>query len=507
MNAHLGPIPPGTTMPGGPAPLGRPAAGPDGLVWRRVHPVTPLVKGWKAIAVIAAVIAQQLGDNLARGLDLVRGSGVLVLLGGLLAVVLLVTGLSWLSWRMTRYAIDAQAVHLRQGVIFRQQRQARLDRLQAVDIVQPIVARIFGLAELKLEVAGGADSAIKLAFLKEAEANGLRNELLARAAGVVTAERGVDAPVPAPPPERHIVSVPLSRLIGSIVLTPSMLVVVLVAIAVPAGMIIAGDPGAIVLLPATLFSVVGVLWKEFNQGFNFQAAIAPDGIRLRHGLTEARSQTLPPGRIQAVRLRRRLLWRWADWWRVDVNVAGYGQKQGATETVLLPVGTRDEALLALWLVLPDLGVPDARAFLDAALSGSGSAQGFTTCPRRARWLSPLAWRVQGVALTNRAAIIRRGRFSRVIEFVPLERTQSVGISQGPIARRFEVATLELHSTHGAIRPVVDHLVAADVAELANQVVNLSRAARATAAPEQWLSRVRAAGLPVAGPVGAAGVGS
>ena len=118
-------------MPGGPAPLRRPAAGPDGLVWRRVHPVTPLVKGWKAIAVIAAVIAQQAGDNLARGLDLVRGSGVLVLLGGLLAVVLLVTGLSWLSWRMTRYAIDAQAVHLRQGVIFRQQRQARLDRLQA----------------------------------------------------------------------------------------------------------------------------------------------------------------------------------------------------------------------------------------------------------------------------------------------------------------------------------------------------------------------------------------
>jgi len=115
--------------------------------------------------------------------------------------------------------------------------------------------------------------------------------------------------------------------------------------------------------------------------------------------------------------------------------------------------------------------------------------------------------VQGVALTDRAAILRRGRFSRVVEFVPFERTQSVGISQGPVARGFGVATLTLHSTHGAIRPVVDHLAAADVADLANQVVNRSRAARATAAPEQWLSRVRAAGLPVAGPVGAAGGGS
>lgn len=505
MNVPLGPFSPGTSTPGAPAPLTRPAVGADGLVWRRVHPVTPLVKGWKALAVIAAVIAQQLGGNVARGMDLVREPGLPVLLGGVVAVTLVVTGFAVVSWRMTRYAIDAQAVHLRQGVIFRQQRQARLDRLQAVDIVQPIVARIFGLAELKLEVAGGADSAIKLAFLKETEANALRNELLARAAGVVTTERGVDAPVPAPPPEQHVVSVPLSRLIGSIVLSPAVLVVALAAIAVPAGMIIGGDPGAVVLLPAVLFSVGGALWTQFNQGFNFRAAIAPDGIRLRHGLTEARSQTLPPGRIQAVRLQRRLLWRWADWWRVEVNVAGYGRRQGATETVLLPVGTRDEALLALWLVLPDLGVPDPRAFLDAALSGSGPAQGFTTCPRRARWLSPLAWRVQGVALTDRAAVLRRGRFSRQVELVPLERTQSVGISQGPVARWFDVATLELHSTHGAIRPVLDHLTSADVAGLAAEVVDRSRAARATATPEQWLSRVQAAGLPVTGATNEAGV--
>ena len=492
-----------TPVPGIPASATDPRA-PE-VAWRRMHHITPALKGWKALVALLAIVAYNMTDN-------IRNIGELMQDGRwryVVAVVLVIAAVGFLyatiAWRVTKFVVDDEAVHLHTGVLFRQQRQARLDRLQAVDIVQPIVARIFGLAELKLEVAGGAGSAIKLAFLKESEANALRNELLARAAGVVTTEGGVEAAVPPTPPERHVVAVPFSRLIGSIVLTPLVVLLVGFVIFATIAMIVAQDPGVVAALLPALFAAGSVVWTRFNQGFNFRAAVAPDGIRLRHGLTEARSQTLPPGRIQAVRLQRYVLWRWPDWWRVEVNVAGYGPKQGVTETVLLPVGTRDEALLALWLVLPDLGVADPRAFLDAALSGSGSAHGFTTCPRRARWISPLAWWVQGVALTSRAAVLRCGRFSRQVDLIPLERTQSVGISQGPIERRFDVATLELHSTQGSIRPRLDHLAAADVARLAAEVVDLSRAARATAMPEQWLSRVQAAGLAVAGPASGPGV--
>ena len=112
------------------------------------------------------------------------------------------------------------------------------------------------------------------------------------------------------------------------------------------------------------------LWTRFAGEFGFRLAQSPDGIRLRHGLLEARAQTVPPGRIQAVRLRQPLLWRSRDWWRVEVNIAGYvGQQDSNRETVLLPVGDRSQALLALWLVLPDLGVADARSVLDTAMSG------------------------------------------------------------------------------------------------------------------------------------------
>ena len=69
-------------------------------------------------------------------------------------------------------------------------------------------------------------------------------------------------------------------------------------------------------------------------------------LRLRHGLLEHRTQTVPPGRVQAVRLVQPLLWRGAGWWRVRVNVAGYGGRgddQRDGETSCCPVGTRAEA--------------------------------------------------------------------------------------------------------------------------------------------------------------------
>ena len=80
-------------------------------------------------------------------------------------------------------------------------------------------------------------------------------------------------------------------------------------------------------------------------------------MRLAHGLMETRRQTIPPGRVQAVQFKQSLLWRGRDWWEIVANVAGYQDDQQAVST-LMPVGTRGEALTALWSVLPNLGDAD-----------------------------------------------------------------------------------------------------------------------------------------------------
>ncbi|WP_233549654.1 PH domain-containing protein [Cellulomonas rhizosphaerae] len=485
----------------------------DATAWRRMHPVTPAIKGWKVLVAVLAVSWYQLGENLREVVSLRDGHVWLFIIGGLAVVALIGFGYSALAWRATRFAVTDDAVHLQTGVLFRQQRQARLDRLQAVDVVQPLLARLVGLSELKLEVAGGSGSAVSLAFLKEADAEALRTELLALAAGLrrpagtepaVAAApvdpyaKGVDAPalddatsVTTPfvdAPERPVYEVPMPRLLVATLRSGAMVALVVVGIAAVVISVISRDVGAAFVLVPALLASGGFIWTRVNQGASFRAAISPDGIRLRHGLTESRAQTVPPGRVQAIRLSQSPWWRGPDWWRVEINVAGYGHGEDqARETVLHPVATLDEAMAAVWLVLPDLGVEDPQATLDAALHGRDQDGGFTGAPRSARWVDPIGWRRHGVLVTHRALLARSGRVFRQLDIVPHERTQSLGLAQGPLQRRLGLASFVVHSTPGPVSPSVAHLDQKVAAALLDEQSARARSARAAAAPERWMT--------------------
>ncbi|MBI9116236.1 PH domain-containing protein [Sanguibacter suaedae] len=506
------PLPP-EPSPGAPVTAGLPDGkdtAPDAqadLEWRRLHPVTPLVRGWAVIAVAIFFFGQQSVEGMAAG----EGAGLptdswLLVVGGLLAVGLVVGLFSWLSWRMMRYAYDADAVHVHSGILFRQQRKVRLDRLQAIDVVKPLLARFFGLAELKLEVAGGLDSGVKLGFLRDADAARLRNALLARAAGAV--EEDGSAPV-VEAPERQVLDLPVGRLVGSLLLSVAAILLLLAAVGAVVATVVSGNVGVLAPLVPGIIGVGAFLGGRFTGDFGFTGAISPDGIRLRRGLLETRSQTIPPGRVQAIRLRQGVLWRRFDWWRVEVNVAGYGLDMGSTtqaSTVLLPVGTRDDALRALWLVLPDLGTEDPTSVLHAAMSGSGEDHGFTTSPRSARWLDPLSWSRNGFAVLGRGLLIRRGRLVRSVVMVPHERTQSIGVTQGPLQRRLDVGTVVLHSTTGPVIPQVVHLAVHDAGVLVRDQAERARDARKHAGPERWMEALAVgeaipeAGVPEAEPL-------
>ncbi|MEV0892068.1 PH domain-containing protein [Promicromonospora sp. NPDC050262] len=500
---------------------------PETLEWRRVHPITPLVRGWAVVGAAVVILGQQSLEGGPRGglLALVSSEYWWTLLAALAAVALVGWGYSALAWRMTTFAVGAETVHLRRGILFRQQRHARLDRLQSVDIRQPLVARFFGLCELTLETAGGTDSGVAIGFLKGADADELRAELLARAAGlkvggtrqVADAARAPsdavidgavpegteqvaaaqDAGQPVRPvraasleaPQVPVLTVPLGRLIASVVRSGAMITLLLWALGVVVVMIVTGEFAVIsASLPAVL-GAGGYLFNRLTGEFDFRVAISPDGVRLRHGMLETRSQTIPPGRVQAVRLVQSLLWRDRDWWRVQVNVAGYGGESEEKNSVLLPVGTREEALTVLSLVLPDLGVDEPRRVLDAGLDGDSRAESaYVTAPRRTRILDPVAWRRNGFTVTGRALLLRRGRVVKVLDVVPHERTQSLAVSQGPWQRRLGVASFQVHSTEGPVHPEVPHLEASDAALLMTEQARRARTARAAAGPERWMER-------------------
>lgn len=480
-------------------------AAQDTAPWRRVHPVSPLVRGWLVVVAFLYFFGQNSLNNLFNAGDLpaeaekdwnFTPSLLLIIASGIGFLALIMAGF-FLSWYFTKYQITDRHVHVNSGIIFRQQRQARIDRVQAIDIVQPLVARLFGLAELKFEVADSGSTAMRLAFIKIADAKELRNDILARAAGLKEErDAGTAGVVPAPAgsaettaaddryeptgdaaaatgqapatvpaiarahsleaPERTVATVPPARLIAATLLSPWLLVVLLLMI----GGIIAtvatdGEISVLYLLPA-LVGIVPALWGQFNQGYNFRAAMSEDGLRMSYGLLDTRHQTVPPGRVQAVMVTQGIIWRRFGWYKVIVNVAGYGTQE-ALRSTLLPVGTGQDVLNVLGIVLPDPGTDRAAELFDAGIAGSGDAEGFTTSPRSARWLSPFAYRRQGFAVTDTALFSRAGVLIHSLVIIPHERIQGIFLTQGPLNRPLGLTGISLCTTDGPISPRVKQM--------------------------------------------------
>jgi putative membrane protein len=206
-----------------------------------------------------------------------------------------------------------------------------------------------------------------------------------------------------------------------------------------------------------------ILWAGFNNFRNYvikEGAFAawshPDGLQLRHGLLTRTSQMVPRTRIQAISLTQRYWWRQADWWRLEMNIAGYGLSDDEIRTVLLPVGDRRAVSLALRAVLPELPPVDDWPALLTALYGQGD-DGFVTTPRRARYFAPLSWRRLGFAVEAPWLLIRSGRWTRQVVIVPMGRTQGFELWQGPWQRRLQVANLTVNSTAGPVGPLIRQL--------------------------------------------------
>lgn len=465
--------------PGAPDPLAGAQA------WRRLHPATPFVRGWAALVVGLGIFVNGFiggsGPDLRQKLQVDAQLGIILLI----AVVAILANVA--LWFNTFYRIEGEAVQLRSGLISRSMRQARLDRVQAVDVVQPLVGRLVGLSELRIEVAGGAGSDVRLAYLRDSEAHRLRNALLAAAAGVT-----YDTDEAPEAPETPVLQVPVGRLLASIVLSVGGVVSLLMMLGIVVTVAVTGSLAALAGALPVVLGGAGYLFRQFTQGFNFRLATSPDGVRVRAGLTETRAATIPPGRVQAVSFSQSLVWRRWGWWRVRVNIAGYGPGEDANgRTLLLPVGTTTDALWVLRLVVPDIGTDDPVPLLAAAMRGSGTERGFVVSPRAARWLDPLSFRRNGYAVTTTTLLARSGVLTRSLVIVPHQRVQSIGMAQGPVQRALGVATVGLHSTPGPISPAVRHMSTEEALRLVDEQATRSRNARAGDRSHRWMEHLAA----------------
>ena len=396
--------------------------------WHRLHPLSPLVRTGRTLVAILAVFAGTLAPG-GRGGS--RGIFGQVGVGG----VLLVFGV--VSWLVTRWRVEDGDLRIETGLLRRSSQRFPLTQVQAIDIVRPAFARVFGLAELRLRMGGSTGSSGRLAYLASEEANVVRARLLALSRGLPehTAE----------PSERVLVSVPVGRLLISILLSRPAIVAVVLGTALVVANAIA--PGATLpIISSTGAMAIGlftVLWRRFNGNYRLTVADATDGLRLRSGLLETTAETIPRGRIQAVRMIEPLLWRPMGWCRLEVDVAGRQHVDGENSSEsrqlrsVLPVGTREEAAGLLRQVLPNAATDRVRP------------------PGRARVKSPLRYHYLSWGQNQSCVVTTAGRVARVSSWVPMAKVQSLRLVQGPVQRALNLATLYLdtagRSVHGAIR--------------------------------------------------------
>ncbi len=496
-------------------PKGRIRAVDEGVApdqWRRVHWITPLLNSWQGLLVLLAIIGVQgagafqelmVISYASRSVATVLIAIFLLLLAALVAIVTF----SYFSWRATSYAVTDQAVWLRKGIFFRSQRHVRFERIQAVDVVHPLLGRIFGLGKLTVEAAGGSGSNLQIGFLKSQALTDLRAEILARAAGIT---------IPAPQhvsqkvlqegiqeaPETPVYSVTPGRLVSSLLLSGTFVVGMIVIVGLVSGTIIgiaAGGPEAISgilggVIPGFI-AIVALLWARFAGEFNFRVSVSPDGLRIRRGLTEARAETIPPRRIHAVAISQPLLWRRFGWYRVTIaqaarNVTSDGSSNTAS-SVLLPVGDRQQAVLALWMVLPDLGVVDPERFFDEVMHGNGRTPNFLSIPKSARIFDPMDYKRRAVSLTGTSMVVRRGRLTHRASFVPYERVQSTFVKVGPLDRRRGLGSVTAAIVPGTVTVSIGHLSDLDCAQVLEDLTERSKVSRSSEPPEKWLARVEA----------------
>lgn len=424
----------------------------------RTHPLTGVVQGtlWGAAAVFGLFTSMFSGEGL-EGLNPIL-TGLILLLGGLLIGM----GVGFLSWMFTRYVIDGTELRMNSGIITKSSRRIPYERIQSVDIAEPLVARIFGLAELRIEMAGGKNSRTSLRFLKLDDAGALRRVLLDRTHGRVTSEE-------APDEQRSVITVvpPLRIIIGTLLsldfLFAAVGTIALLVAAIWFGNVIA-FAGGIIPLASWLVQIVG---QRVIQQWDFTLSRGERGLRIERGLLSRTSQTIPYDRVQGIAIKEPLVWRRLGWQRLEVDVAGYASQ-----------GSESEGNNANSTLLPISDAPLANAIIAELLPGADPTIGNRTyASPRSWWFAPIGFRYRWVAANDSTFVASEGWIQRTTSIVPHHKTQSVELSQGPLQRRLGLATVEVHSPKGPVDADGRNLPAAAARETVLAQLERARAAR------------------------------
>lgn len=495
MESDPGAAPP--PLPTGPPPLppvtppqiapSRPPAGT--ALQGRLHPLTLFFALWNAVRNIVLPLLVVLLFGRRREPD------------AYLWVAGIFLGLP-VTWALIRYftftyRIENGELITKQGLLGRTERHIPLTRVQDIRIEQGVLHRLFKMADVFVETAGGRGPEASLSVLARPEADRLRAAVFSH----VPAQG--DTAIFSQPRKQHLIRKLGLRDLVLAGLTSNRAASVLAIILVlwqfvddllpketyerfaqgitnraiewqsrGAGvewMMILGFAFGVVLI-GVFFSVIGSIVVFYG----FTLSRTGEDIYRSYGLFTRRSSSLPRGRIQLLKVEEtwlRRIFRLAAL-RADTAGAaiqpGQNKEEQSGRDVLLPVVPRKDVDALLPMFFPDLDhVNGGWRRVSRRAIRRGTAKGTAVCGLLAAvfasiqqswhglWplvfipgiyaLNVMSYRHLGYWLGERFFWMRSGWLSRATHIVPIRNTQSIVVRQTPFDRRHGVGSLIIDS--------------------------------------------------------------
>jgi putative membrane protein len=410
-----------------------------------------------------------------------------------------------------RYRFDLEELVIREGIVFRNERHIPYARIQNIDLVQNPLHRLFGVAEIRLETAGGQKPEAVMRVLSLDAVERMRSHVFVEGPGRASPAPAADGttavdPGPATPRLVHGMNGRDVLLFGLI--SNKGMVVVAAALGVfwqldlwerwasslsresleryehllPRESLFTTVLFVLAALVALLVGMrlLSVLWA-FGKFHGFRLTRRGDDLRAEYGLLPHVSKTIPRQRIQLLSMREGFLHRRCGRVAVQVETAGSaGEEQGPSSDRLwlAPLIRRQNVASLLHEAIPELDLDAVRwepvssgargrifrrLIYVTMLATAGAVAGLGV------WglvlplpLVPIAWlhaklwvAHAAYALTSGAVLFRSGWWNRRLSIARFGKIQSLERAESPFDRRHGMASLHV-DTAGASR--VGHAV-------------------------------------------------
>lgn len=463
------------------------AAEPEAVADRRLHPLTLMLNLMRQVpqAMLGLVALRLSGPD-----ELKPWVGLFALLA-----VLVLFGFEFYRWWRFSYRLDPEELRIASGVFSRNVRSIPYERIQDVNLEQGPLARILGMAKVRLETgSSGSGDEGALDSVDLAEAERLRDVIRLRKAqqvgGIAPAGEAEHAAPATDGPllfgmdtQRILIagifnfSLVFFALVGAVVnnldflmpddfWNPRRLLDFLGLDDLFAALDLAARIASVIaaLIGLVVVGLVGGVIRTVLREYGFRLERTETGFRRRRGLLTLTDVVMPLHRIQAAVIATGPIRRRFGWYELKVqSLASDSEKE--SDHSIAPLATADELRHVLaetrmawetdypamrpvdpamwWVPLVfALPVPILGIAISAALASAWIALVYLALPI-VLLFSWLHWRAHRYALLGDQLYVRDGFWNQRLTLLPIRRVQSVDIRQSAVSRFIGLADIAI----------------------------------------------------------------